>query len=448
MKNKNIIYISIFLFLLLLTGCEKKHTHNYSLEWEWGEDVVAIFTCDCGEDSTQKLLASVEEEVIAEADCINDGEIRVTAKVIFNNVLYEKTKIVTIPKKGHDISTVIEPGFVSEGYTADICSRCNYIFNKYAYTKPILKLEYISDGYYVVTGVNDYNVSEIVIPKEYNGSSVQKIGDEAFAYCTNLKSVIIPDSVTKIGSSAFNNCTNLTSIDVSKNNNYYKSIDGNLYSKDGAKLIQYAIGKKQNEFVIPDSVTGIGDSAFSDCSSLTNITIPDSVTNIEYSAFNNCTNLTSVIIPDSVTNIGYSAFNNCTNLTSVIIPDSVTKIESTAFFNCTNLTSIDVSKNNNYYKSIDGNLYSKDGAKLIQYAIGKKQNEFVIPDSVTNIGPYAFNNCTNLTNVIIPDSVTNIEHSAFNNCTNLTIYCESTSKPIGWDYYWNGSNRPVVWGYK
>ena len=107
-----------------------------------------------------------------------------------------------------------------------------------------------------------------------------------------------------------------------------------------------------------------------------------------------------------------------------------------------------MSKNNNYYKSIDGNLYSKDGAKLIQYAIGKKQNEFVIPDSVTNIGPYAFNNCTNLTNVIIPDSVTNIEHSAFNNCTNLTIYCESTSKPIGWDYYWNGSNRPVVWGYK
>ena len=130
MKNKNIIYISIFLFLLLLTGCEKKHTHKYSLEWEWGEDVVAIFTCDCGEDSTQKLLASVEEEVITEADCINDGKINVTAKVIFNNVLYEKTKIVTIPKKGHDISTVIEPGFVSEGYTADICSRCNYIFKK------------------------------------------------------------------------------------------------------------------------------------------------------------------------------------------------------------------------------------------------------------------------------------------------------------------------------
>ena len=98
MKNKNIIYISIFLFLLLLTGCTKKHTHNYSVEWEWGDDVVAIFTCDCGEDSTQKLLASTKEEVIAEADCINDGEIRVTAKVMFNNILYEKTRIITTPK--------------------------------------------------------------------------------------------------------------------------------------------------------------------------------------------------------------------------------------------------------------------------------------------------------------------------------------------------------------
>ena len=87
MKNKNIIYISIFLFLFLLTGCTKKHTHNYSLEWEWGEDVVAIFMCECGE-STQQLLAVVSEEVIAEADCINDGEINVTAKVIFNDVLY------------------------------------------------------------------------------------------------------------------------------------------------------------------------------------------------------------------------------------------------------------------------------------------------------------------------------------------------------------------------
>ena len=56
MKNKSIIYISIFLFLLLLTGCTNKHTHNYSLEWEWGKDVIAIFTCDCGEDSTQKII--------------------------------------------------------------------------------------------------------------------------------------------------------------------------------------------------------------------------------------------------------------------------------------------------------------------------------------------------------------------------------------------------------
>ena len=86
---------------------------------------------------------------------------------------------------------------------------------------------------------------------------------------------------------------------------------------------------------IPNSVTSIGDYAFSGCSGLTSVIIPDSVTSIGDYAFYGCTALTSVSIPDSVTSIGHSAFYDCTALTSVSIPDSVTSIGRSAFYGCT-----------------------------------------------------------------------------------------------------------------
>ena len=71
----------------------------------------------------------------------------------------------------------------------------------------------------------------------------------------------------------------------------------------------------------------------------------------------------------------------------------------------------------------------------------------VIGENVTSIGDYAFRDCISLTSVVIPDSVTSIGEWAFYDCSKLTIYCEASSKPSGWSYYWNSSNRPVVWGY-
>jgi hypothetical protein len=92
--------------------------------------------------------------------------------------------------------------------------------------------------------------------------------------------------------------------------------------------------------VIPDSVTSIGNSAFSGCTGLTSVTIPDSVTSIGDSAFRDCSGLTNITIPDSVTSIGSSVFSSCTGLTSITIPDSVTSIGSSVFSSCTGLTTI------------------------------------------------------------------------------------------------------------
>ncbi|MGN0654845.1 MAG: leucine-rich repeat domain-containing protein [Oscillospiraceae bacterium] len=134
--------------------------------------------------------------------------------------------------------------------------------------------------------------------------SVSNIGNRAFAGCTGLTSVTIPDSVTSIGYDAFYNCTSLTSI------------------------------------TIPDSVTSIDNYAFGYCTGLTSVTIGNSVTSIGYGAFSDCTGLTSVTIGNSVTSIGGYAFADCTGLTSVTIGNSVTSISYGASYGCTGLTDV------------------------------------------------------------------------------------------------------------
>ena len=150
------------------------------------------------------------------------------------------------------------------------------------------------------------------------GDSVTTIGDVAFCSCDSLTSVTIPDSVTTIGYDAFYSCDSLTSITVDSNNKYYSNDKyGVLFNKNKTTLIQYPIGNTRTSYTIPDSVTTIGDWAFSYCDSLTSVTIPESVTTIGDWAFSYCDSLTCVTIGDSVTTIGVHAFYYCSSLTDV-----------------------------------------------------------------------------------------------------------------------------------
>ena len=148
--------------------------------------------------------------------------------------------------------------------------------------------------------VSPSTIGSITIPSTLDGIPVTSIGSSAFAGCSGLTSVTIPDSVRSIGSSAFSGCSRIMSISVAPLNAYYKSINRLLLSKDGEKLKQGVNG----DVTIPDAVTSIGDYAFSGRSGLTSVTIPESVTSIGDYAFSSCSGLTSVTIPDSVTSIG------------------------------------------------------------------------------------------------------------------------------------------------
>ena len=201
--------------------------------------------------------------------------------------------------------------------------------------------------------------------------------------------------------------------------------------------------------VIPNSVTTIETYAFADCHSLTSVTIPDSVTEIENGVFAGCFNLkefkgkfasdggrclikdnaiiayanasgTEYTIPDNVTTIWNGTFLLC-DLTEITVPDNVKTIQPAAFF-CPNLKTI-----NGKYATADGRFYIIDGAIKIFAPSGL--TECVIPDGVTNVEYRTFV-AARFASLTIPESVTEISYHALYNCYNLTsIYCKAAIPP-------------------
>jgi hypothetical protein len=210
---------------------------------------------------------------------------------------------------------------------------------------------------------------------------------------------------------------------------------------------------------IPKCVTNIGNVPFVDCSSLEAITvdaqnavyssvngvlfdkrqttlieypagkvgsytIPSGVTSIGYGAFGDCAGLTNVTMPKTVTSIGGWAFQYCTSLTNVTIPGSVTSIGYAAFESCTSLTNVTIPKS---LTSIMGDAFY-DCESL---------SSVTIPGTVTSIGFEAFCYCYSLTNVTISKGVTSIGEYAFYDCEGLaSVTIPSSVTSIGYEAFY------------
>ena len=173
--------------------------------------------------------------------------------------------------------------------------------------------------YFKITSAKD-TIESFDFNTRLNGYVIKSFEKSAFNGCTNLKSIVIPDSVEDINATTFYGCTSLESVQLP---NGIKEI-GN-YSFGNCSAL--------TNIIIPDSVENIGNGAF-DCSALTSIIIPNSVKSIGDNAFSSCSSLQTITVPNIVAYIGKRAFYCCTGLQSVVIPRSVETVGEYAFLSC------------------------------------------------------------------------------------------------------------------
>ena len=249
------------------------------------------------------------------------------------------------------------------------------------------------------------------VPRELSGAYSVKEGtriicDEAFWWCESLPDIVIPTSVTSIGDRAFFSCFLLKYISIPKsviclNGNPFENWNGKLeclspnfvyeddvlFNKDKSRIISFR-NRNIKSYVIPSSVTSIGDSAFFYRDSLSEIVIPSSVTSIGDWAFSYCVLLKYISIPKSVICLNGNPFAKWNGKLECLSPNFVYE---------------------------DDVLFNKDKSRIISF---RKQNikSYVIPSSVTSIGDWAFRGCRSLSEIVLPSSVTSIGKGAFYNC--------------------------------
>ncbi len=303
-------------------------------------------------------------------------------------------------------------------------------------------------GYEVMKGAGISYVTSIQIPKEYNGKPVLEIGSGAFAKCSNLKTISIPDTITAVSvgskgnndpTSAFYDCTYLEAVNVYSTGTFveggearpmFYDVDGVLFLRsqlNGVSLHYFPrnyVSVNGKEYVLPEGVQNLPQNIFKSIT-FTKITLPSTLTKISKQAFSGCYSLEEIVFaatPEGQAamplELGELAFEKCSHLTVVTFPERLNKMPVDIFTGCSRLTDINIEGESSAYATVDGILYSAD-KKTIVYCPAARET-VTIPSYVDTIGKEAFKGCKNITELYIPGNVETIEASAFEGCTGLT----------------------------
>ena len=283
-------------------------------------------------------------------------------------------------------------------------------------------------------------LDEVTVPANFNELPVAMVAGNAFKNCTTLKVINLPDTLIQISLvDPFAGCTALEAINVYSTDNSgdsrYWSDGGVLFDNGTAAVAQPKLVfmplAKTGSYRIPAGIVEIPERAFA-ASALSRITVPASVTKIGIEAFADCRNLTSVTFETvngaEPLTIASRAFLNCASLEKITLPKTLAEIALTkysvtgtvvsvdtaenAFIGCTSLSSIHVASGNAAYKSVEGVLFSADGKTLLSCP-ATQVGKFSIPIGTKTIAPGAFVGCDGITEVTIPNTVTNIGEYAF-----------------------------------
>lgn len=233
------------------------------------------------------------------------------------------------------------------------------------------------------------------------GDSVEVIPDNLCAG-TNIFKAILPNTVTKIGNWAFSGCANLS------------------------------------EIVLGDSITSIGEYAFNECFGLTNISLPESIQTLSAYTFASCLSLQSVHLSNQIGYIGDKAFYKCENLVNITLPKSVYHIGNSAFYACTSIQSLAYDGwyigEYAFYKCVSlSDLSFTSDVDINTYAFSNCEALKTIhfaPDTRAYIADHAFFNCYSLDTLVIPDyayAAATIGAYAFKNCSGLRSVSLGTS---------------------
>ena len=282
------------------------------------------------------------------------------------------------------------------------------------------------------------SLTSITIP-----DTVRYIGSYAFCGCKNLQTVKLPDNLTALSDYCFYVCTSLTSVDLPEG---LTDIPADCFGQCNSLT----------SVSLPEGITAIHDGAFMCCENLTEIKLPTTLKTIGLDAFNSCRGLKAVVLPDSLEIIKPRAFRECTALTEITIPGKVremiyafplcTSLRSVhisasvpdleqAFNGCSAIETFTVDPDNPAYKAVDNVLFSKDGSRLILYPQKKPDTAYTVPDTVTVIESYAFQNAANLTSITLPEHMDEIGGGAFMGCTALKkITVPEGIKTLEWTF--------------